>query len=68
MQSELVRLEATYQGLKNQIQQLSDEWDGLKKGGESSDAKKLKILTDFRQILSQRNYLINIIEDIKKVL
>lgn len=68
LQSELVRLEATYQALKNQIQQLSDEWDGLKKEGEGREAKKLKILTDFRQILSQRTYLINVIEDIRKVL
>jgi molecular chaperone HscB len=68
LQSELVRLEAAYQALKNQIQQLSDEWDGLKKEGKEYETKKPGILSDFRQILSQRTYLINVIEDIRKVL
>jgi molecular chaperone HscB len=68
LRSELIRLEARFQAINDQISVLSDRWDHLRKEDQEYQSGKKRILLELRTILSQRTYLSNVIEDIKKTL
>ena len=63
---ELTNLEKRLIILQDQIIQLSGQWDRAQDQG--LETEKGKILLDFRNILSHRTYIMNIIEDLKSEL
>ncbi|MHB8481585.1 MAG: Fe-S protein assembly co-chaperone HscB [Nitrospiria bacterium] len=64
--TELNNLEARLRSLQDQMAQLSSQWD--KAQDQGLEAEKREILSNFKNILSHRTYMVNIIEDIKKEL
>lgn len=68
LRSELIKLEERFRVIDDQILALSDNWNFLEKGVQEPQLEKKKILLDLRNLLSQRTYLSNVIEEIKKTL
>ncbi|MFI5303226.1 MAG: Fe-S protein assembly co-chaperone HscB [Nitrospiria bacterium] len=68
LRSELIKLEVRFKAINDQIQALSDQWDLLNTADRERHPDTKKLLIEMRNILSQRTYLSNVIEEIKKTL
>ena len=67
LQSERTALESRQRDMETQLQQLFGRWDGLQDRGEATDqarAERDRILKDMRDILSNRTYVKNIVNDL----
>jgi len=67
LQSERTALEGRQRDMETQLQQLFGRWDGLQDRGEATDqarAERDRILKDMRDILSNRTYVKNIVNDL----
>lgn len=67
LQSERAMLEQRQRDMEAQIQQLFGLWDALQDRGEATDqarAERGRILKDMRDILSNRTYVKNIVNDL----
>ena len=67
LQSERTALESRQRAMETQLQQLFGRWDGLQDRGEATDqarAERDRILKDMRDILSNRTYVKNIVNDL----
>jgi molecular chaperone HscB len=67
LQKERTNLERRQQEMENDLQQLFTQWDALQDRGEATDqtrAERNRILKHMRDILSNRTYVKNIINDL----
>jgi len=67
LQSERVALEHRQQSMETQLQQLFSQWDALQDRGEATDQARVerdRILKLIREILSNRTYVRNIVNDL----
>lgn len=67
LQTERAALEGRQRNMEAQLQQLFGRWDGLQDRGEATDqarAERDRILKDMRDILSNRTYVKNIVNDL----
>jgi len=67
IQSERTTLEGRQRDMETQLQQLFGRWDGLQDRGEATDQARTerdRILKDMRDILSNRTYVKNIVNDL----
>lgn len=67
LQSERTALEGRQRDMETQLQQLFGRWDELQDRGEATDqarAERDRILKDMRDILSNRTYVKNIVNDL----
>jgi molecular chaperone HscB len=67
LQSERTTLEGRQRDMETQLQQLFGRWDGLQDRGEATDqarTERERILKDMRDILSNRTYVKNIVNDL----
>ena len=67
LQSERTALEGRQRAMETQLQQLFGRWDTLQDRGEATDqarAERDRILKDMRDILSNRTYVKNIVNDL----
>jgi len=67
LQSERTALEGRQRDMETQLQQLFGRWDGLQDRGEATDQARTErdcILKDMREILSNRTYVKNIVNDL----
>ncbi|MBI3355507.1 MAG: Fe-S protein assembly co-chaperone HscB [Nitrospirae bacterium] len=67
LQAERVTLERRQQDMETNLQQLFTNWDALQDRGEATDrarAERDRILKQMREILSNRTYVKNIINDL----
>ncbi len=67
LQSERTALEGRQRDMETQLYQLFGRWDGLQDRGEATDqarAERDRILKDMRDILSNRTYVKNIVNDL----
>jgi molecular chaperone HscB len=67
LQSERTTLEGRQRDMETQLQQLFGRWDGLQDRGEATDQARTerdRILKDMRDILSNRTYVKNIVNDL----
>ena len=67
LQTERAALEQRQRDMEAQLQQLFGRWDGLQDRGEATDqarAERDRILKDMRDILSNRTYVKNIVNDL----
>ncbi|MEK7869665.1 MAG: Fe-S protein assembly co-chaperone HscB, partial [Nitrospirota bacterium] len=67
LQTERAALEQRQRDMEAQLQQLFGRWDGLQDRGEATDQARTerdRILKDMRDILSNRTYVKNIVNDL----
>ncbi|NOS79024.1 MAG: Fe-S protein assembly co-chaperone HscB [Nitrospira sp.] len=67
LQTERAALEQRQRDMESQLQQLFGRWDALQDRGEATDqarAERDRILKDMRDILSNRTYVKNIVNDL----
>ncbi len=67
LQSERTALEGRQRDMETQLHHLFGRWDGLQDRGEATDqarAERDRILKDMRDILSNRTYVKNIVNDL----
>ncbi|MEQ1628018.1 MAG: Fe-S protein assembly co-chaperone HscB [Nitrospira sp.] len=67
LQSERTALEGRQRDMETQLQQLFGRWDALQDRGEATDQARTerdRILKDMRDILSNRTYVKNIVNDL----
>jgi molecular chaperone HscB len=67
LQSERTTLEGRQRDMETRLQQLFGRWDGLQDRGEATDqarTERERILKDMRDILSNRTYVKNIVNDL----
>ncbi len=67
LQSERTALEGRQRDMETQLQQLFGRWDALQDRGEATDqarAERDRILKEMRDILSNRTYVKNIVNDL----
>jgi molecular chaperone HscB len=67
LQSERATLEQRQRDMETQLQRLSTQWDALQDRGEATDqarAERDRILKQMREMLSNRTYIKNIVNDL----
>ena len=67
LHSDRTMLEQRQQDMETQLQQLFSQWDALQDRGEATEqarAERNRILKDMRDILSNRTYVKNIVDDL----
>lgn len=66
--TELILLQEKFNSIEEQIESISSKWDQLSEESSSSGIEKKNCLLELRNILSQRTYLSNVIDDIKRTI
>lgn len=66
--AELIVLQGRFQKIEDQIQELSVKWDHIPAKDQAKSVERKNLLLELRNVLSQRTYLSNVIEDIKRTI